>query len=86
MSCASQLFYLCITIVLFKVAVLVGGGSVINGLPRLVSRRYTINPGIAAAGAAAVQRCVLLAGQKDQQPGPQAGIYAHGPQNNQQDK
>ena len=43
-------------------------------------------PGTAAAGAAAVLRDpeVLLAGQPDQQPGPQAGI--HGPQNNQQGK
>ena len=51
-----------------------------RGLPRLVSRRYTIIPGIAAAGAAAVLRDpeVLLAGQPDQQPG------IHGPQNYQQ--
>ena len=49
------------------------------GLPRLVSRRCTIIPRIAAAGAAAVLRDpeVLLAGQPDQQPG------IHGPQNYQ---
>ena len=51
-----------------------------QGLPRLVSRRYTMIPGTAAAWAAAVLRDpeVLLAGQLDQQPA------IHGPQNYQQ--